>query len=229
LKPDAFPVDGGQAGLAVSAHKIADTLPCENDQAKPDRISRLARSTILSKILESTPPERRPFGSRPKQHRLGCPRTCCARRFLRLTALTGAFCANLLKVSNFAFPVKPDLLRPRAAPTTMLAVIPRPRKPARRQAPYKSYAQRKISKIDQRNRPSLWGSRELNSRVLQWFCSLWDSLQGLRGRLPYLTQRTSSPLPFSGRPHGHREAPLLTCNFQRVAQVTPRCKRRNPP
>ena len=36
----------------------AELLPCENDQAKLDRISRLARSTNLSKILESDPPER---------------------------------------------------------------------------------------------------------------------------------------------------------------------------
>ena len=31
--------------------KAAGILPCENDQAKPDRFSRLARSTLLSKIL----------------------------------------------------------------------------------------------------------------------------------------------------------------------------------
>ena len=46
-------------------------LPCENDQAKPDRFSRLARSTLLSKILESAPPERCPFGSRPELLRQG--------------------------------------------------------------------------------------------------------------------------------------------------------------
>jgi hypothetical protein len=33
-------------------------LPCENDQAKLDHISRLACSTNLSKILEGDPPER---------------------------------------------------------------------------------------------------------------------------------------------------------------------------
>ena len=37
------------------------TLPCETDQAKPDRISRLARSTNLSKILEGDSPERDPW------------------------------------------------------------------------------------------------------------------------------------------------------------------------
>jgi hypothetical protein len=40
-------------------------LPCENDQAKPDHISRLARSTNLSKILESLPPERGPWDRGP--------------------------------------------------------------------------------------------------------------------------------------------------------------------
>ena len=45
--------------------KGVGTLPCENDQAKPDRFSRLARSTYLSKILEGFPPERGPLGSRP--------------------------------------------------------------------------------------------------------------------------------------------------------------------
>jgi len=38
--------------------KMRGALPCENDQAKPDRISRLARSTNLSKILAADPPER---------------------------------------------------------------------------------------------------------------------------------------------------------------------------
>jgi hypothetical protein len=36
-------------------------LPCENDQAKPDRFPRLACSTLLSKILEGDPPERDPW------------------------------------------------------------------------------------------------------------------------------------------------------------------------
>jgi hypothetical protein len=53
LKPDCVPqTDGGRMGSAC-----ADTLEnvwrltCENDQAKPDLFSRLACSTLLSKIL----------------------------------------------------------------------------------------------------------------------------------------------------------------------------------
>jgi hypothetical protein len=50
---------------------------------------------------------------------------------------------------------------------------------------------------------------------------------GVQGLLPHLTQRTSLisfPLPSWGRPQGHREALLLTCNFQRVAHANPYCK-----
>ena len=52
-------------------------LPCENDQAKPDPISRLARSTNFSKILKQDPPERFAL-DRALTVRLRCPRTCCA-------------------------------------------------------------------------------------------------------------------------------------------------------
>ena len=56
LKPDAFPVDGGLPGMAVPLRchpktGALGTLPCEIDQAKPDRISRLARSTNCQRSL----------------------------------------------------------------------------------------------------------------------------------------------------------------------------------
>lgn len=58
-------------------------------------------------------------------------------------------------------------------------------------------------------------------------CSLRDSLQGLRACISlHLTLRTSFPLPSSGRPNGHREAPSLICNFQRVAHATLYCNSR---
>jgi hypothetical protein len=58
-------------------------------------------------------------------------------------------------------------------------------------------------------------------------CSLRDSLQGFGVRLALLirpNERTSFPLPSTGRLYSHREA-LLTNNFQRVAHATPDCKR----
>ena len=80
-------------------------LPCENDQAKLNHISRLACSTNLSKILEDDPPERNPFGSRPRLLHLGV---------LELVALTGLasyrsfrrFLANFLRLSNLHLSVK---------------------------------------------------------------------------------------------------------------------------
>ncbi len=58
-----IPLTEVKAGPAVPARRhpkmeALGTLPCETDQAKPDRISRLARSTILSKIHAADPPGR---------------------------------------------------------------------------------------------------------------------------------------------------------------------------
>ena len=58
--------DGGQLGATAPTYpKICGALPCENDQAKPDPFSRLARSTNLSKILTADRLSG-PFGSRPR-------------------------------------------------------------------------------------------------------------------------------------------------------------------
>jgi hypothetical protein len=59
------PTDGGRWDRPCHRPESRDTLPCENDQAKPDRFSRLARSTLLSKILESGPPKRCPWDRGP--------------------------------------------------------------------------------------------------------------------------------------------------------------------
>ena len=74
--------------------------------------------------------------------------------------------------------------------------------------------------------PSRKGSRELNSRVLQWLvlCGIPYRGSGVRLGAPHPAQRTSFPLPSSGRPNGHREAPLLICNSQRLAHPRPYCK-----
>ena len=70
-------------------------------------------------------------------------------------------------------------------------------------------------------------------------CSLWDSLQGFNGAHRAQLVRPYEPASHfpnrskitdlrSGRPHGHREAPLLTTSFVRVAQATQRCKHCGP-
>jgi hypothetical protein len=84
-------------------------LPCENDQAKPDRFPRLACSTLLSKILERGPPKRFPCGSRLKLLRLSVP---------ELVALVGfsgfphpsTFLRDFLRLSKIWYHVNPPFL-----------------------------------------------------------------------------------------------------------------------
>lgn len=91
-------------------------------------------------------------------------------------------------------------------------------------------AQRKISNSNQRlNRPAHFArTRRLASWVMQWVCSLRDSLQGLDASAADPPYELASHFPLGAGHKGHREAPLLICNFLRVAQATLRCKSRNP-
>ena len=107
LKPDVFPLRRRSDWVDRPAHllaKDAGTLPCENDQAKPDRISRLACSTNLSKILEGGPPKRYPFGSRPGLYVQVSSNLLRIAFFLRYLSGHRRFCANLLKLSKFRSP-----------------------------------------------------------------------------------------------------------------------------
>jgi hypothetical protein len=85
--------DGGRFGSTTPAQSLqrAYYLPCEKIKPKPDRFSRLARSTLLSKILESGPPERCPFWIEARAVTPRCPRTYCALPDFRLLAVTGIF------------------------------------------------------------------------------------------------------------------------------------------
>src|SRR5579872_1388407 len=122
------PTDGGRWDRPCHRPESRDTLPCENDQAKPDRFSRLARSTLLSKILESGPPKRCPWdrglflriGVLELNALLACltiasgilhrnrgPKTCGISRDA-VDKVRQHFCANFSKVSNFPSEVKPN-------------------------------------------------------------------------------------------------------------------------
>jgi hypothetical protein len=87
------------------------------------------------------------------------------------------------------------------------------------------YRAAQISKSDQRKAPEpvwLTGDNLLGPAMA---CSLRVSLQGFRGELPHLTQRTSFPLPSTGqaiRPPGGSTANF--CNFPRVSETTLVCK-----
>ena len=98
-------------------------LPCENDQAKLDHFSRLACSTNLSKILESGPPERRPFWieaqacAKVSSNLLRSPVSVYENSCRR-------FCANLLKLSEFQLHVKLIFPFAQGYPNSLLADVP---------------------------------------------------------------------------------------------------------
>ena len=105
LKPDVNPsLTEVRLGLTASALKAQTCLPCENDQAKLDLFSRLACSTLLSKILESGPPERCPFGSRPGLLRQGVLELVAHVDFA-FNRIFHRFCANFLNLLNLRLSV----------------------------------------------------------------------------------------------------------------------------
>src|ERR1035438_821716 len=126
-------------------------LPCENDQAKPDPFSRLARSTNLSKILTAYRLSG-PFGSRPRLLHQGV---------LELVALTencvllhlSAFLrepSKLIELSSSCQAQSFSRLRPLkhdvGGSSQLRISISR-----EGEAPFGRIAQRKISKSNQQN------------------------------------------------------------------------------
>jgi hypothetical protein len=83
-----------------------DALPCEMIRPNLIVISRLARSTNLSKILESLPPERRPFGSRPRPEGLSVLELDAQCLDFAYNRSHRHFCANFLNLSNLQLEVK---------------------------------------------------------------------------------------------------------------------------
>jgi hypothetical protein len=116
-------------------------LPCENDQAKLDHFSRLACSTNLSKILESGPPERRPFWIEAQAF------AKVSSNLLRspISVYKGSyrhFCANLLKLPHIDLQVNVNFLPGSLFVNRLIMGTTQPGN--------LRFAQRKISKSDQR-------------------------------------------------------------------------------
>ena len=190
------------------SEQAQDTLPCENDQAKPDRFSRLACSTKLSKILEGCPPERCPLDRGPD---------CDARVSSNLLRLPTCplnsshrhFCANLSKLIEVPSPCQAESSSHRGRSNSL--AVPRCDPTADAKIRQK-IALRKISNSDQLEPLGLAGDF-LPGHAMA--CSLRDSLQGFRVHLrasPDPTnQLPSFPLPSSGqatRPPGGSTAHL---------------------
>ena len=125
-------------------------LTCENDQAELDLFSRLACSTLLSKILTAL----RLSGAvwiEARTVRSGCPRTCCACCSC-VSPHSAAFLRELFKLIELS-----------SLCQALSFLYSRPLKldvgghssnadfdPLTGRVPFKKIAQRKISKIDQR-------------------------------------------------------------------------------
>jgi hypothetical protein len=161
-----------------------------------------------------------------------CPRTCCARPTCTSKCLPAFLrepskAIELLAPCQILFPAYLDTIRGRS--NSLLAVVPSSGEPEsvdEKPIRISYFAQRKISNSDQKLPEPLGLARDQLSG-LAMACSLRDSLQGFRDlAFLHLTLRTSFPLPSTGRPHGHREAPSLICNFQRLAHATLVCNSR---
>jgi len=112
LKPDIDPLRRrskrtDRARAAFSRKVRRGALPCETDQAKPDRISRLARSTNLSKILEGDSPGRDPLDRGPGlASGFVLELDCAMSDFRRFLSRLRRFGANFSKLSKPWFRVK---------------------------------------------------------------------------------------------------------------------------
>jgi hypothetical protein len=211
--------DGGRIGSTVpSAITARGTLPCENDRAKPDRISRLARSTNLSKILEGGPPKRYPLDRGPDLR----PAQAHAWVVLELGAHRRIFSACIADFGVFARTFQTYQSpgcgsRNDSARTTV--------DNSARAAQKFKHRPAKIARATRARGRSTPGS--CNGLFSVGFPT---GVQRCTTCAIRPTLRTSFPLPpktnLDGAGlFGHREAPLLTSNLTRVAQPTPQCKR----
>ena len=161
--------------LTFSRKGALSTLPCETDQAKPDRISRLARSTNLSKILEGDSPERDPLDRGPDRGP-DCPRTGCATLLFSVEQQVTAFWRELFKVIK-ATSSGQALFPPDSG-------LPTQSRCAKNQ---RSSRAKRARATKARGRTS--------SRVMQWLVLSREFPTGANGGAldrPQLTQRTSS-------------------------------------
>jgi hypothetical protein len=236
LKPDADLLRRRSELSAAVSRSTAeaasrDTLPCEIDQAKPDRISRLARSTKLSKILEGCPPERNPwdrdpglasgvssnlmrlaeirlFGIRPGRDFASASRVSLARpgfrRRFRPSSRPSAFLRELSKGTK----ASPTCQGRNLIPVSSLSN-------SRERPQMHQLAQRKISKIDRQNARAR-SQRNAQKRIASGSCnglfSLGNPYRGLRGVLVNSPSPTNR-LPTSLNPYVDRGRPLIPRAF----------------
>ena len=184
-------------------------LTCENDQAKLDRFSRLACSTLLSKILTTF----RLSGAvwiEAQAVTPGRPRTYCAADFA-FDRIYRRFCANFLKLSKIHLLVKVNRRSARSRSNSLWTVVPRLQLSISQAARCRS-THRAAQNI--KERPAIHARADrARGRISPGSCNGLFSVgfpTGVQGRLPHLTQRTSFPLPSDGA--GHTATGRLHCS-----------------
>jgi hypothetical protein len=135
------------------------------------------------------------------------------------------FCANLLNLSNFHLSVKLYYflrLRPHklvVGGCSSIAITSCRKRKFRSET---SHCAQNLSKNGQQSSLEPLGLTGDNLLGRAMACSLRDSQQGLKGYASlHLAQQTCFPLPSSGRPHGHREAPLLNLQLPKSSTRHP--------
>ncbi len=217
LKPDIDPPRRRSKWTrSCPCFSAAGTLPCETDQAKPDRMShdwhvqpdcqRSLRKLGLGRFL---------FGSRLRPEGLIGPRTWCASpASSRSTASTGVFARTFRKYRTF------DL------------VSSQPRLPNRHPLPAHRAAQNSQTSNRQKARARSARTRGISSPgSCNGLFSLGIPYRGSGYVLqPRLAQRTGLPFPSTGQdPMSTGKLHCSSFSFSRVAQATPHCNSRRRP
>jgi hypothetical protein len=174
-----------------------------------------------------------PSGTPPKRYRLDRGPTFIGlssnllRSPLRTQKYPSAFWRELFKtIELFAFRQALTFSSFEAAPTQCWRNLPHSRNHVRLALHESIRMLRTAHNLKDRPAQIAGASRAHRSKLLglAMVCSLRDSQQGFRG---YASPDPTNHLPISlsGRPFSHWEHPLLICNFLRVAQASPLCKR----
>jgi len=148
------------------------------------------------------------------------------------------FCANLLNLSDFPLHVKLDRFSPKAAQTRCWRrVLRRDSRPSGKKKPHSEMSHSaKYQRATSKKHPSRLGSRELNSRVLQWLVLCGIPYRGSGMRRLRISPDPTNQLPTSligqaKRPPGgstaHLQLPKSSTRHSQL-QVSPESRPAKP-
>jgi hypothetical protein len=185
LKPDCVPqTDGGRMGSAC-ANTLENVwrLTSENDQAKPDLFSRLACSTLLSKILATFRLSGVVLDRGLSFYTQVVPELVALHRLSVLPRLPVSFArlSKSIKLSSHCQALFTFASRPLKLTVGGMFLACESQPACRMNVPLRGVALRKISKSDQQTTLEPLGLTGDTLLGLAMACSLMVSLQGFRG------------------------------------------------